>query len=112
MTNSEPLWLQLLRTEAGLTSKDAVAKLIGYSRTAISLALKGTYPGGTEKLERKVLATLDPSRVVLCPYERKTIPVELCRELSSRRAPTHNPVQMGQWSACQRCQNKCEGKTK
>ncbi|MFZ6644450.1 hypothetical protein ACO0LO_01935 [Undibacterium sp. TJN25] len=109
MTTSEPRWLELIRAAAAQTSNAAVARLLGYSRTSVSLALKGAYPGGTAKLAAKALEVLEPPVIADCPYQAKQIPIEVCRELSSRRAPTHNPTLMGQWRACQQCQNKCKG---
>lgn len=109
MTPSDPGWLELLQTEADRTSIGAVAQLLDYSRTSISLALGGKYPGGTANMEAKVMATLGTARMVDCPYSGLAIPAEHCRDLSTRRAPTHNPTLMGQWGACQQCQNKCKG---
>lgn len=108
MTPSEPGWLELLQVEADRTSIGAVARLLGYSRSTISLALGGNYPGNTANVEAKVLATL-MAQTVECPYAGQAIAIKQCQELSTRRAPTHNPTLMGQWGACQRCQNKCKG---
>lgn len=109
MTPSEPRWMQLLRRAAEKTSIREVAQLLGYSRTSISLALGGKYPGGTAKLEETVLTILDPSRQYACTYTGQTITADACRTQSTQRAPTHNPTLMGYWGACQRCQFKCKG---
>ncbi|HTD05879.1 hypothetical protein [Undibacterium sp.] len=111
MTTSEPRWLHLVREEAARTSIAAVARRLDYSRTSISLVLDGKYPGKTGKIETKAIAVLEPAITVACPYVSHVIPVEMCQDYSTRRAPTHNPTLMGQWRACQQCQNKCKGET-
>lgn len=102
----DPNWMDMLKAEADRTSIGEVAERIGYSRTAISLVLSGKYPGKTDKVARAVTRILAQS--IACPYSGKDIPPEECRALSTRRAPTHNPQALGQWRACQQCQNKCK----
>lgn len=109
MTTSEPRWMQLLRTEAARTSIGSVAARLDYSRTSISLVLSGKYPGNTERIEAKTIATLESEAALICPYVGERITAIRCRENSTRRAPTHNPTSMNHWSACQRCQNRCKG---
>ena len=53
-----PHWVKLLKEEAERTSIAACARKIGYSRPAVSLALKGRYPAGTARLERRVMRVL------------------------------------------------------
>lgn len=108
MTTSDPRWLELLRCEAVATSIGAVALRLGYSRTAISQVLSGKYPGNTAKIEVAALAVLEAPLTVACPYVGSDIPIDTCRATSTNRAPTHNPVLMWHWAACQQCQNRCK----
>ncbi|MBA5605860.1 XRE family transcriptional regulator [Duganella sp. FT3S] len=103
MTTSDPRWLQLLRDEAEKTSIGRAALRVGYSRTAISQALSGKYPGDLGKLERMVLAALELPMAVACPYLQLNLPTTMCHEFAAKRAPTHNPVAMQHWRACQQC---------
>ena len=111
MTTSDPRWLLLLRAEANKTSIGLASQRVGYSRTAISQALAGKYPGDLAKLERKVLAALELPMAVACPYLSLNLPTTMCREFSLKRAPTHNPVAMQHWRACQQCEHKAECKS-
>jgi hypothetical protein len=95
-------WLVLLSAEATRTSKAAVGRSLGYSRTAISLVLAGKYPGGTDKLAAKVLATLG---WVVCPHlERRVSPVECAG--NAREMPTSSPAALRLWRACQTCPHR------
>lgn len=108
MTTSNPRWLELLRDEARRTSIGRTALRVGYSRTAISQALDGKYPGDLVKLAAKVLAALELPMAVACPYLDLNLPMAMCREFSIKRAPIHNPVSMLHWRACQTCEHRCE----
>ncbi|WP_410499675.1 XRE family transcriptional regulator [Chitinibacter sp. S2-10] len=107
MTNSEPHWLQLLRTATVASNIAAVATKLGYSRTSISLVLANKYPGSTAHIEKAVLQRLDTVR---CPYVGQNINRQACQETGNGAAPTHNPLKMAYWRACQRCTHKPEVK--
>lgn len=107
MTTSEPRWLELLRQEAARTSIGRAALRVGYSRPAISQALDGKYPGNLVKMAEKVLAALELPMAVACPYLQLNLPVAMCRDFSTKRAPLHNPVSMIHWRACRKCEHRC-----
>lgn len=109
-TTCEPRWLVLMREEAQRTSVSALAARLAYSRTAVSLVLSGTYPGGTDKIASRAIAVLELPVEVQCPYLDQALPVADCQVYSSQRAPTHHPTKMAHWRACQQCQNNCKGK--
>ncbi|OHX21215.1 helix-turn-helix domain-containing protein [Chromobacterium sphagni] len=106
MTTSESPWLPLLRAEVERTSIGQAAKLLGYSRTTVSLVLAGKYPGQTERVAGAVLNTLGR---VACPYLGRDLTPDECKAQSTSQAPTHNPLKLAHWRACQRCQNRCKG---
>ncbi|MYM32234.1 XRE family transcriptional regulator [Duganella sp. CY15W] len=108
MMTSDPRWLRLLRAEADKTSIGRAAIRVGYSRTAVSQALSGKYPGDMAKLERMVLNALELPMAVACPHLLLNLPTTMCHGFSSKAAPTHNPVQMMHWRACQICPNKSD----
>jgi hypothetical protein len=109
-TTSEPRWLALMRQEADRTTRQSLADRLGYSRTTVSLVLSGTYPGNTEKIATRAIAVLEPVLVVECPYLGVELAIARCAEYSTQRAPTHHPIKMAHWRACQQCQNNCKGK--
>lgn len=104
MTHSN--WLALLQAEADRTNIATVAKLLGYSRTSISLALAGKYPGGTERIAKVVLDKLDR---LACPHLGEGLAVSECRAIATSAAPTHHPIKLSHWRACQRCPNRPQG---
>ncbi|MCD5362767.1 XRE family transcriptional regulator [Chromobacterium aquaticum] len=100
-------WLDLLRAEAERTSMRSVAARLGYSLTTISLVLSGKYPGRPDKIAKAVIELLE--QAVACPYLGQTIAADLCRSHATGPAPTHNPLKMAHWRACQQCQNRRKG---
>lgn len=100
----DPAVLALLRAEAARRgSIQAVADVIGRSRTAVSLALSGRYPAADTRLfEAAVLATLDQ---VDCPFLGDQVQRERCR-LALGPCPTHAPHAVAHWRACQACPNR------
>ncbi len=99
-------WLMLLRSQADATSITATAAKLGYSRSAISLALAGRYPGGTDKLKTAVLLKLQRLH---CPHLGIEIEGVKCRDNANRPMPTGNPQELKFWRACQRCPNHRKG---
>lgn len=94
-------WLTLLKSEAERTSITDVARRIGYARPSVSLAIAGRYPGGTDALEKAVLAKL--ANRIACPFLRSALSQEECREHATKRMPTGNPAAFKHWGACQDC---------
>lgn len=97
-------WLELLKAEIAAHGGQItpVAKKLAYSRTAISLASRGKYPGKTDKIEARVLARLG---TLECPYNNQMISYGECRSMRERQAPTHNLLLLRYWKACQSCPN-------
>ena len=100
-------WLALLSEEVDRTSITAAAHRIGYSRTAVSLALAGKYPGKPDKLAATVLAALD---TLVCPHLGLTVTPADCAAHSSGRAPTSSPGALRLWRACKGCPHKPDNK--
>lgn len=105
MTTSER-WLGLLQAEVARSSMGQAAKRLGYSRTSVSLVLAGKYPGNTAHIARAALALLD---VVACPHAGQTLTQADCRAIALGAAPTHHPIKLGHWRACQRCPHRPQG---
>lgn len=94
-------WLDLLRTRVEeLGSIAAVAAEVGYSRSAVSLALSGNYPAKVTKLAAAVIAAY--TRCV-CPYLKREITAAECRRHRTRPMPQSVPDELRFWSTCQRC---------
>ena len=95
--------LDLIRTEVERTgSIQAVADALGYSRTAISLALDGRYKGSTARIEARAHERLGR---VHCPHQRQEIPLPTCQRLREAEMPTASPAAWRQWQACLTCPN-------
>jgi DNA-binding transcriptional regulator YdaS (Cro superfamily) len=92
--------LELLRAKCTETSCTKVAEDIGYSRTAVSLLVNGRYPGSPERLLAAVVRVYGN---IACPFLSIEIPPKECREHAFRPCPTHNPMLMRHWQACQTC---------
>lgn len=93
-------WFTVLKAEIAKSSMSKIARKIGYSPTSISLILNGKYAGKPDKVAQKVLEIFTK---VSCPYERAELPRSGCIEIALSPAPTHNPIKMQHWRACQKC---------
>lgn len=96
-------WFILLKAKIAEKTMQVVAAELDYSKTALSLIVNGKYAGKPDRVRQKVLSTYD---IVDCPYHNKLIDKKECVALATAAAPTHNPLKMQQWRACQRCPNK------
>lgn len=99
-------WFVLLSEEVARTSITAAARRLGYSRTAISLAVAGKYPGDTKKLAVKVLGELGTAD---CPHLERPVTVAECADAAGEM-PTSSPADLRLWRACQTCPNKPQTK--
>ena len=104
-----PLFVRLLAAEAAATNRAKAGERIGMSRTAVSLILVNKYSSpSTAGVERRVMEVLGR---IECVAVGETLTVEQCQGFHQRQAPTHNPMAMQHWRACQQCPNnpKCGG---
>ena len=97
-------WFALLKARIAAASLRQVAAELGYSGTTLSLIVHGKYAGKTDRVAAAVAARYE---TVACPYPGKTIPLHECRSTAQGKAPTHNPMKMQQWLACQKCAKRC-----
>jgi len=95
-------WQTLLAAEAARTSIAATARRLGYSRTAVSLALAGKYPGGTDKMAATVLDVLGG---VACPQLGREVTAAECADKAGAM-PTSSPTALRLWRACQTCPHR------
>lgn len=96
-----PLFVRLLAAETKATNRARAAERIGMSRTAVSLVLANKYSGpSTTHVERRVMEVLGR---IDCVALGETLTVEQCQGFHQRSAPTHNPMAMQHWRACQQC---------
>ena len=103
-------WLDLLKAEVERSGNMAeTARLVGVSRTAVSLALAGKYPTSTRKLESKVMAAL--SRRVECPHLGGSLTRAACADRSTRPMPQSSAAELRAWRACQGCDHRKKGKS-
>lgn len=101
-------WLAVLKQEAAASSIASVASKLGYHRSAISQIINGCghYGSGkanTRRIEEKVLRVFCQRP---CPHLQSEISANECRDFALRRAPTHNPMQLAHWRACQGCAHR------
>ncbi len=97
-------WLEILREQVEkFGTIQAVADQLGYNRSSVSSALSGNYPGGTGKIQAKVIATFCDR--VLCPHTKTDVSQEVCTDLRTRALPQSDAGELRQWFACQDCPN-------
>lgn len=99
--DAPPLWVRLLDAEVARSNMTVAARRIGMNRSTVSTILRNCYPArSTAGVERKVLDALGKLQ---CPALDETITLIQCQAFRERPAPTHNPVAMQHWKACQHC---------
>lgn len=96
---------------AGKKGKAGVAARLGVSRCYISRVLS---PNDKCELSEAVAKkVIDCFHVIPeCPATLQAQPRSECARISQGAAPTHNPLSMRIWRACQTCAHKPEEKAK
>lgn len=94
-------WMVVLRTAVERSSITRVAEQIGYSRTAVSLALADKYQGNPAQIGQAVIANLSPR--VLCPFLKVEIGPAECSDFASAPMPMSDAGKLKHWLACQSC---------
>lgn len=98
---AEEAWIgEVRRAVTQMGSIQAVADLLGYSRTAISLVLADKYPKSTAKIEAAVRSRL---MSVACPYLEAAISGGDCIQHQRREEPAPGNGEYWHWRACRSC---------
>lgn len=95
-------------------SRSALARELGISRSGLSMAMDGKYPGSTGKLRSLIFETL-ADRLV-CPHLEAELSPHACKALRERplSAASGSRSDAKHWQACQACRynpaaNKASG---
>ncbi len=100
---SDALKLARHLAHSGGVAHKRIAETIGYSRCAVSMWIKGTYPGATHKIERAFWEKFGERR---CPHDGELkLPVQ-CRRAALRPRPSGFPDAESAWLSCQSCPHK------
>ncbi|WP_420996210.1 MarR family transcriptional regulator [Cupriavidus sp. 30B13] len=101
-------WFADLQREVRASTQAHVAQRMGVSRVTLNIFLngKGEYGNGGAKPDRMELRYRQAFEQLSCPHDGQTVGVQHCREKALSGAPTHNPLQLGHWKACQQCEFK------
>ncbi len=97
-------WIDALRSEVQASSQSAVAKRLNYSPTAISLVLKGTYPGSLARVEARVRHVLLVGQVQ-CPL-LGPLSLKDCLDHQARPFSPTNPQRAALHRACRTCPHR------
>ena len=87
----------LLESAVASSSVTAVARRLGVARSSLSLVINGKYPGGTGKMEQRIMEILGQP----CPVYGGTRGPEACASRRAASMPTSNPYALRQWRECQ-----------
>lgn len=94
--------MALLRKAVESHGQAAVARRIGYSPSAISQALKGSYGSSMDRLLMRV-AEVFSDGTVACPVMGE-IPLRRCAEERRKPFGVSSPQRVRLWRACQECE--------
>lgn len=96
---------QLMLARVEQSNRRQVAQKLGVSRTAVSLILSGKYDADPARILALAVARYGQ---IDCPHLAKAISPAECHAFARADAPTHNPMKMRHWNACQRCPRRRE----
>lgn len=103
-----PDWIRTLATACDTSSQRIVADQIKYSKTVVSLVIKGTYKGDLTAVETAVNARLMNAQIE-CPILGE-IPLAACLKNQVPPARYTNSEQIKFAQACPECPNYTGGK--
>lgn len=101
-------WFVSLQREVKASTQKQVAERLGVSRSTLTVLLNGLgeYGNGGAKTDRFEIRFRQAFEQIECPFNGETVGATHCREKALRSAPTHNPLQLNHWKACQDCRYK------
>lgn len=79
-----------------------VAADIGYSRSALSRYLGGSYPAD-QKIEAAIVSFFDRR---MCPHLNREVGPDMCRRKALAPQPYGGRERLAHWQECQRCRHK------
>lgn len=86
-------------------SRQRIGTEIGYSRTAVSLFLSGTYGADLNNIESAILAAYDKRD---CPHTGDPVAATVCRKKALAPKPFGGNARLDWWNTCQTCPHKPE----
>lgn len=101
--DSEAMALLTTRLVYHKGSRAALSRELGVSRSGISQALDGKYPGSTANLRSLIIDKL--AGQITCPHTAKEISPASCHQLRERplSAASGSREDVKYWQACQQC---------
>ncbi len=102
LRNPHALALVLAHVERPDSNVASVARLIGYSRPALSRYIHNSLPNPA-KVDAAILLNLD-SRA--CPHTGEVIEAEECRKRALAPRPFGGSARLVWWTTCQSCHHK------
>lgn len=104
---NQPLWIERLQQECAKNSQAKVAKLLGYSATAINQVLKEKYKGDLNAIETAVRGVY-LGDTVHCPVMGE-IPTSDCQQNQKQKYANTNSTRVALYQACNRtCPNSAK----
>ncbi len=85
----------------------ATARRLGVARASLSLLYHDKYPGGTARMEERILRVLASP----CPVYGGPWGQDICAGRRAAPMPTSNPYALRQWRECRNCPNFTEETT-
>ena len=101
--DAEAMALLAERLDHHRGSRAALARELGVSRSGISQAIDGKYPGDTRRLRARIIEIL--ANQITCPHLGIEMPPQTCRSWRERpiTAATGSRDDVKHWQACQHC---------
>ena len=93
----------LLKSAVAGSSVTAVARRLGVARSSLSLVINGKYPGGTGRMEQRIMEILGQP----CPVYGGARGPEASATRRAAPKPTAKPNSLRHWREGQQCKRLC-----
>ncbi len=93
-------WRKMLAEAVDKHGCAGVARIIGVSRTAVSLLKDRRYPGKEDLMAARIIKHFGR---IACPYLGQDVPRSQCARHCGGEAPTSSPAALRHWRAGQKC---------
>lgn len=100
------MWIEILKRQVEARGLKCVAAELGVSKSTVSLVCNGKYPGGTARIEERIMKIFGTKGHVACPIQGEISPAR-CAE-TRRRAQAigmkaSNPETLRLYKTCLGC---------
>lgn len=100
------MWIEILKREVEVKGLNCVAHELGVSKSTVSLVCNGKYPGGTDKVEKRIAKIYGNNGMVDCPVLETISPAKCADAWKKAKLigmKASNPETLRLYKTCLNC---------